>query len=122
MYVVTFNGEPGVDTGGIRREYFTLLLKHINDDTSLVEGSYGHKLPVQSVNKLISGEYELVGKIIGASILQGGPSPTFFAQSVLEYWLCGLSGMNTNIEDIPGQYQHEVQKVNYCTIVLVVQI
>ena len=109
--VVTFKGEPAVDEGGPRREYFTLLLKHISQNTSLFEGSTECLLPAHNPTALMNREYYCVGKMISASLLQGGPAPGFFAQSVAEYWLGGLEGVNIHIKDIPGEAQLHVKKV-----------
>ena len=110
--VVTFKEEPAVDAGGPRREYFTLLLKHISTDFQLFEGSAGHLLPTHNLPALINRHYNCIGKMISASILQGGPAPDFFAESVAEYWLKGLSGVQVHVEDIPGEAQLVVKKVN----------
>lgn len=111
ILVVSFAGEPAVDTGGPRREYFTLLLKHIMADANLVEGSIGHLLPTQSVNGIITSVYETIGKLMAASIVQGGPPPKFFAESAVEYWLFGLAGVNVHVDDIPAQFQDDIKKV-----------
>ena len=111
-FVVTFVGEPAVDAGGPRREFFTLLLKHISTNTSLFEGSVEHLLPTHNPPALINKEFYYIGKMIAASILQGGPAPEFFAESVAEYWLNGLDGVQIHIEDISGEAQLHVKKVN----------
>ena len=79
-----------MDAGGPRREYFTLLLKHISMNTSLFEGSGERLLPTYNPTALINKEYYCIEKIISASVLQGGPAPQFFAESVAE---SGLDGM-----------------------------
>lgn len=109
--VVTFKGEPAMDAGGPRREYFTLLLKHISMDTSFFEGSPERLLPTHNPTALINKEYYCIGKILSASVLQGGPAPQFFAESVAEYWLAGLDGVNVHVEDISGEAQLHVKKV-----------
>ena len=60
---------------------------------------------------MINKEYYSVGKIIAASILQAGPAPAFFAESVAEYWLYGLDGVQVHVEDISGEAQIHVKKV-----------
>ena len=42
---VTFVGEPAVDSGGPRREYFTLLIRAIAMNNSLFEGDTDRRLP-----------------------------------------------------------------------------
>ena len=38
---------------------------------------------------------------MGASVLQGGPPPTFLASSVVKYILYGIQGVQLKISDIP---------------------
>ena len=109
--VVAFKGEPAVDLGGPRREYFTLLLKQITMNTSLFEGPEERLLPTHNPLALINKEYLCIGKMLAASILQGGPAPEFFAESVAEYWLRGLEGVQVHVEDISGEAQVHVKKV-----------
>ena len=114
--VVTFKEEPAVDAGGPRREYFTLLMKHISTNFQLFEGPTGHLLPTHNVPALIDKQYYYIGKMMAASILQGGPAPGFFAESAAEYWLQGLDGVTAHVEDIPGEAQLVVKKVKIMLI------
>ena len=50
---VTFVGEPAVDSGGPRREYFTLLIRAIAMNNSLFEGDTDRRLPRINVSALI---------------------------------------------------------------------
>lgn len=91
---VTFEGEPGVDGGGPRREYFTLLLKSlISPKTSfrLFEGREGRLLPMKNTDALRGKLFKLAGKMIASSILNGGPGFPFLSPPVYEYLLNGLS-------------------------------
>lgn len=45
--------------------------------------------------------YEHIGKAITLSILHGGPGPSFFATSVVDYLFGGMSAVSPNIDDIP---------------------
>ena len=50
---VTFVGEPAVDSGGPRREYFTLLIRAIATNNSLFEGDTDRRFPRVNVSALI---------------------------------------------------------------------
>ena len=41
---VTFWGEPAIDYGEPTREFFTLLLKSIENNTSLLDGSHDRRI------------------------------------------------------------------------------
>ena len=67
---VNFLGEDAVDGGGPRREFFRLLMKSLKE-LGIFEGLwFSH-----DISLLQEGKYSLAGKLIGWSILQGGPEP-----------------------------------------------
>ena len=73
---VRFEGEPAVDGGGPRREFFSLLLKTMVSPTApvrLFEGRTGRYLPMHNMDALVGGLFKVCGQIIAASVLQGGP-------------------------------------------------
>lgn len=102
-FKVTFLGESAVDLGGPRREYFTLLLKAATNHSGLFEGPLEHRIPVH-MSALMEKTYLTVGRMFAASVLQGGPAPTFLAESIAEYLLYGLEGVGTHTEDVLAQY------------------
>lgn len=72
---VTFSGENGVDSGGPRREYFRLLMLSLKT-LGIFQGNwFSHDLQL-----LHSRKYELAGKLIAWSILQGGPGLKHLSQ------------------------------------------
>ena len=92
---VRFEGEPGQDMGGVRREFFSLLLKELfteqfgmfryNEDVRLY-WIHGHadffsSVPPERKQQLVS-YFELFGNIIGLAIynktLVDFPLPFFF--------------------------------------------
>lgn len=92
---VLFEGEPGQDEGGLRREFFSLLLKEIftedfgmfrhNEDVQQywIQGhaDYFESVPEERKEQLIS-YFELFGSIVGLAIfnetLVDFPLPFFF--------------------------------------------
>ena len=111
QFKVTFLGEPAVDVGGPRREYFTLLLKAAANNNGLFEGPLEHRIPVHNMSALMEKTYFSVGRMFAASVLQGGPAPTFLAESIADYLLYGLEGVGTHTEDIPCSVQDLIGKV-----------
>ena len=100
-FKVTFIGEPAVDLGGPLREYFTIMMRAIAKNSSLFEGLLGQRMLRSNVSAVLEKTYFQVGRIMGASVLQGGPPPTFLASSVVEYMLNGIQGVQLKISDIP---------------------
>jgi len=42
---VKFLGEPGINEGGLTREFFRLLMKSIDDSGLILDGAPGHRVP-----------------------------------------------------------------------------
>lgn len=101
-FKVTFIGEPAVDLGGPLREYFTVLMRAIAKSSSLFEGLAGQRMIRSNVSAvgLLEKTYFHVGRMMGASLLQGGPPPTFLANSIIEYMLYGIEGVQLRISNI----------------------
>ena len=92
---VQFEGEPGQDMGGVRREFFSLLLKELftenfgmfrhNEDVQLYwingHADYFDSVPAERKEQLES-YFELFGNIVGLAIFNGTqidfPLPFFF--------------------------------------------
>ena len=41
---ITFHGEPGIDDGGLKREFFTLALQKVASNTSLMDGKESRRM------------------------------------------------------------------------------
>ena len=80
---VTFAGEEAVDYGGPRREYFRLLMKDVGSSTLFKSQWFTHNL--ESLN---NQEYELAGKLVAWSVLQGGPGPKNLSNNIFML-MCG---------------------------------
>ena len=98
---MTFVGESAVDDGGPRREYFRLVLAEMMKQSHLLAGPPSCKVPQHNALALRNGEFYLIGSIIVLSLMQGGPAPTFFAPSVVEYLFRGQCPEIPSISDIP---------------------
>lgn len=110
---VTFLGESAVDDGGPRREYLRLLMSTMAEQSSLFTGPPSCKVPVHNAMALQRGDFHIVGVAIVLSLSQGGPGPTFFAPSVVDYLFGGISKVKPRVEDIPDcEVQEKLSKVN----------
>ena len=95
--MVTFEGEPAIDGGGPKCEYFTLLLRELLSASSairLFEGRDGKYLPFHNSDALRSKLFLVAGRMV-ASIINGGPGFPHFSQAVWQYILSQDSGKIT---------------------------
>ncbi|XP_045919327.1 G2/M phase-specific E3 ubiquitin-protein ligase-like [Micropterus dolomieu] len=76
--------EEGIDTGGPRREFLTLLMKHLKD-RPIFDGPEGHRILVYNANAVREDEYYLAGKMIAVSVVHGGPGPHFLSEDLVHY-------------------------------------
>ncbi|XDV52365.1 hypothetical protein PO909_021099 [Leuciscus waleckii] len=76
--------EEGIDTGGPRREFLTLLMKHLKD-RPIFDGPEGHRFLVYNANAVREDEYYLAGKMIAVSVVHGGPGPHFLSEDLVHY-------------------------------------
>ncbi|MEQ2242493.1 hypothetical protein ILYODFUR_036385 [Ilyodon furcidens] len=68
---VFFIGEPGIDTGALKKEFLT--------EKGFFEGPESKgKNPKFSLTDLDNENFRAVGEIIAVSLAQGGPGPAFF--------------------------------------------
>ena len=103
---VRFVGEPGVDTGGLSREFWFLLTKGIADH--FCTGNHGNLVLQRNTQALQvianmctkfkihcrtyyfqNNEFNIVGTYAGMSIIQGGPGFPYFLQALYKYLSTG---------------------------------
>ncbi|XP_056329648.1 uncharacterized protein LOC130241741 isoform X1 [Danio aesculapii] len=85
---ISFLGEPGVDTGALRKEFLTTIVAGI--EKRLFEGdSKNGKMPKYSLNDLDNELFKVAGEIFAVSIAQGGPAPRFMQEWCYEYLATG---------------------------------
>ena len=93
-------GEPAVDAGASLHEFFRLLLKEIFSNGLLFCGPDTARLPLHNVAALSKGTFKYIGYMMGASLLNGGPAPSFFANIVADYILFGIERVKVKQEDV----------------------
>ena len=76
-----------------------------------LKGHWSTVFPVHNMSALMEKMYFSVGRMFAASVLQGGPAPTFLAESIADYLLYGLEGVDTHSEDVPCSVQDLIEKV-----------
>ena len=70
---VSFYGELASDLGGPRKEFFTLCMREIQ-----------RKYFANGLRDYMSGDYEIVGLLMGLSLLQNGHVPNFLTDEIIE--------------------------------------
>lgn len=78
---VSFLGEEGLDNGGLRREFFTLLF----NSSPVFDGK---SFTVNS-EYLAEKQYTLLGKATALAVLNGHPGPRRFNKHLVNYMLMG---------------------------------
>lgn len=122
---VRFEGEEGVGTGPIR-EYFVCAMKilqeGIHGDGRPIEGESDHLLPIHNQLLQQMGVYTCIGKMIGHSILHGGPGFYGISQVAKHYWTHDDVQKNPPpmvIQDIPDLNLREtIEEVCTATIII----
>ena len=86
---VQYRGQSAIDTGGVLRQFFTDVFMHMvtgcEDVPPLFEGPINRKLPICSAGTVVSGVFELVGKIIAHGIIQAGVGMPCFSPASFKY-------------------------------------
>ena len=86
-------GQSAVDTGGVLRQFFTdcfdQMLDGGEDMSPLFEGHDRRKLPLYDSGLVLSEVMQMVGKIMGLSLLQAGIGMGCLAPSVFLYIASG---------------------------------
>ena len=109
---VTFIGEAGVDDGGPRREYLRLVMIAMAEQNYLLDGPTHRRILRHNVLAVEKGYFFIMHCIIVLSLTQGGPAPSFFASSVVDYLVGGSGNVRPCIDDIPDyDIQEKLKKV-----------
>ncbi|KAK7115911.1 hypothetical protein V1264_001697 [Littorina saxatilis] len=103
---IKFIGEDGQDGGGLRRELFQLLLRHMKTSSSLLFETGKGLLPQVDFSNL--PEVKALGVLVGMMVLHSGPAPALFHPSLVDF---ALSGEVQHVEELfPVLSQVELQK------------
>ncbi|XP_007545094.2 G2/M phase-specific E3 ubiquitin-protein ligase-like [Poecilia formosa] len=98
--------EEGLDTGGPRREFLTLLMAVLRN-RPIFDGPTESRYIVCNSRAAREDEYFLAGKMIAVSIVHGGPAPHFLSKNLVNY-LIGNPSFSATIEDVKDE---EIGKV-----------
>ena len=72
---IAYQGQPATDSGGVLRQFYSDLFEGLVDGKLMLlfEGENASKVPSYQPQVVMSGMFEMVGKMIAHSLVQGGP-------------------------------------------------
>ncbi|XP_014834669.1 PREDICTED: G2/M phase-specific E3 ubiquitin-protein ligase-like isoform X1 [Poecilia mexicana] len=85
--------EDGVDNGGPKREFLSLLMNCLRT-RRVFDGPEERKFITFDSEAAKNDEYFLVGRMIATSVVHGGPGPQFLSEKLYQH----LTGTSTNTE------------------------
>lgn len=103
---VSFLGEPAIDEGGPRREFFTAFFEAIQS-SAILEGPPGQQILSHNIKCLTKQQYKYLGYVIALSIMNGGPGPHLFHRAIAEKIAFGQVKSEVSIADV-GDYELRV--------------
>ncbi|XP_068734520.1 uncharacterized protein [Montipora capricornis] len=109
---VKFSGEAGLDAGGLRMEYCSLLAKAIfSSEASLFEGSSDRYVPIYNASAIQSDIFGLVGKMMSYMIFHHDVPFRCISPAVYEYLVTGdldKAARLSSVLDVPDWEIREV--------------
>ncbi len=106
-------GVPAVDLGGVRRQFYTTLLREMPIKLRLFETNGLVHFPTGHTDALLGGHYRRLGQIIVHSVVQEGPGFPYLPKSIYYYLVGGIDLAVTHlcIEELPSATQYVVEQV-----------
>ena len=80
-------GQPAIDTGGVLRQVFSEVFLSLANNKCMKHiftGEQFRKVPVFSNELVVNGFFEVLGKMISHSLVQGGPGFPYLSPAI--YW------------------------------------
>ena len=115
---VCFVGKPGLDAGGVTREFFHLLMKRMQGpgaSFNLFEGRIGHLLPTYNYDMFSGGLFILAGKMVLHAILNNCSGMQGLSRAAIAYLSSGsrdAAVQHITLADIPDPViQENLDKV-----------
>ena len=121
LFEISFSGEPGIDQGGPRREWYELLTRHIfHPDTGLFlpveDGQSGLQPNPHPPSQVKLKHYRLAGKLVGKALYETAQGDTYrlnLNARLARSFLAQMIGIGTHYtmleEDAPDLWRNKVQ-------------
>ena len=116
--VIEMLAAPGIDVGGIRRDFFSRVYQKLSSGyMDFFEGDGSRVRPVYTVSSLSSGILKTIGTMIGHSIIMSNIG--FPLSRVMYYYMCGdlnTAIINLELDDASEKVSYYVKEVRVtCT-------
>ncbi len=115
---ISLRGQPAVDTGGVRRQFFALVLGRVaSEKYRLFEGPSDHLRPVFRMSNVSSGLLRVVGVMVAHSLLLDGQSFPYLSECCY-YYLAGSIAKAISLvseNDLGEQVKSLVLEVILCS-------
>ena len=88
---ISYQGQPAIDSGGVLRQFYSDLFEGLVGGKLMLlfEGDSNCKVPSYQPQAVLSGMFEMVGKMIAHSLAQGGPGFPCLALPCFYYLVTG---------------------------------
>lgn len=109
---IVFEGEAGVDAGGLRREYGALLCQAIFSATAnLFEGPEDRKLPIYSIDGIHSRLFKLAGSMVAYLIIHVHPDASIPCLSHTVYKYIESGSVSPEFCSIDDEFDLELREL-----------
>ena len=95
---IQFRREPAIDNGGLLREAYEdafLALAKGDAGLKMFQGPYDRLVPIYRSDNVLNGVFEVLGKMVAHSIIQGGPGFPYLSPVV--YWYVATGDLQQGI-------------------------
>jgi len=95
---VQFRGEPAIDTGGVLRQAYEdafLALAKGEAGLKMFQGPFERVVPIYRSDNVLNGVFEVLGKMVAHSMIQGGPGFPYLSPVI--YWYIGTGDLQQGI-------------------------
>lgn len=128
LFIIEFEGECGIDHGGIRREWFSLLAKELFSSENKLFVQVEEGGPAMMPNPHYDGKtmrqmYRFAGKIVGKCLYEsahGTPYSQFLPLRLAKSFLAQLVGLRVNFRhfanDAPEFYASKISLIESCDV------
>ena len=105
-------GKIAIDSGGVLRQIYTdvfIALAESKYGLVLFKGDATRKVPVFSNSHVLTGIFEIIGRLIAHSLIQGGPGFPYLAPIIYSYLSSGdlqTAVLKASYMDVIGQPLH----------------
>ncbi len=122
---VRIQNQPAVDTGGVRRQYFNDVFSHISNNCQhLFEGLPSRIRPTYRQSSISSGLINIVGKMVGHSVVMDGQGFPYFSPTCY-YYMAGCNNRalsEISLADAGENVSHVISMVHVYVYVFFIKL